>query len=440
MKKYKSVFIFLSFLLAACQSENNQFEIGTDLVKSRTEISMVDSFSVKLSTVKLDSIPTSAKSVALVGLMDDQSTGKTEANTYMNFDLPSGLSSITEEYIFDSVCIRLAFADYLIGDSTQLQNLEVYRLTERMNLRESDDEETYLFNTSSFPYEETPCGEISYYPITNTDSLVIRLDDAIGKEIMQLSLDDADEVANTDNFNSYLKGFIIKPTSNSGEAIVGFVADSVNLVLYTHQAELKTVYTELKATVSSDDTHFNQIITDRSGTYFEDLSTQQEELPSSATNNLSYIQGSAGVMTRIDFPTLNELFTLEDRILLRVELILRPADESFDFELPETLNFYETDKINQLGDQLTYESSSTTYSVAASLAYDELYHENSYYSVDLTSFFSEELSGNYYDTSHGLLITVPLTDFLTKADHLILKGENKSGYKPSLNLYFLTYE
>ena len=127
-------------------------------------------------------------------------------------------------------------------------------------------------------------------------------------------------------------------------------------------------------------------------------------------------------------------------MLLKAELILIPAVESFQHDVPATIDFYETDKINQLGDQLTVETDDSEASVQGTLVEDKLYPENSYYSVDITSFISSELSGNYYDTNNGLLVTVPMTDFLSKADHLILNGESAQEYQSKLNLYFLTYE
>lgn len=441
MKRYGYVLILLYLLLTGCQSEDNQFEIGVDLVKVKTEINMVDSFSVKLSTVKFDSIPTSGQSTGLFGYFDDQTTGSLQVNSYMNFDLSSSLSSITEDDIFDSICMRLKYADYNIGDSTQMQKLSIYQLADELTLRTTDDAETYLYNTSSFPHKETSIGQLNFYPHVNNGPLLVRLDDDFGKQLIQLSLDEADEVANTTNFQEFLKGFVIVPDEESGRAVIGYQSDSVLIRLYTHRVGLETDDLTYDFNVATD-THYNQIIPDRSGTPFASLSelTQREELPSTESNNLSVIQGSTGIMVRADFPTLNQLFALEDRILLKAELVLKPAIEAYSTDLPSTLNFYETDKANQLGDQLTYEVNSTTYSVAANLNLDELYHEQTNYTVDITSYLSDQLSGNYYNTDNGLLITVPITDFFSQADHLVLSGEKASDYKPKLNLYFLTYE
>jgi hypothetical protein len=225
--------------------------------------------------------------------------------------------------------------------------------------------------------------------------------------------------------------------------MIGFISDSTKLMLYTHtvgQYELEELATEFA--LSDNDTHFNQTIADRSGTYFENLSSspQRAELPSATTGDMCYIQGSAGVLVRIDFPTLNGIYLLEDRVLLKAELVLRPALPAFENDLPEVLHFYETDRFNQQGDQLTYTYDSEEYNVEAQLVLDPLYNENSYYKIDITSYISAELAGNYYDTNNGLLATLPLTDFLSTAGHLILTGESANDYQPKLNLYFLTYE
>lgn len=402
---------------------------------------MVDSFSVRMSTVKLDSIPTSATTVGLIGFFENSATGSVQANTYANFDLTSTISGISDEEVFDSITIQLFYSGYQVGDTTQLQKLQVYRLTNQLALREADDSKTYLYNTSSFPHENTSCGKLDYYPNDADGSIEIRLDDAIGQDIIQKVMDDADEVANNTNFNEYLKGFVIMPTYDSGRGIIGFSADSTQLTIYAHHMDFEKVEDTFAFTVSSDNTYYNQIITDRSGTPFESLSGQREELLSTSSGNLAYIEGSAGVVARIDFPSLNDIFKLENKILLKAELELRPADETYETELPTKLDFYKTDKVNRIGDQLTYTNSSgSSVSLEASLSLDELYHDNSSYTIDLTTFLSDELSGNYYDTNDGLIITVPLSDLLSTADLLILNGEKNKSNKPKLKLYFLTYE
>ena len=439
MKNYLILILFLASLLVSCQSDDSRFVIGEDLVSSKTEISMVDSFSVQLSTIKIDSIVTSGTSTLLTGHFKNETSGSVEFNSYFNFDLSSNLSDITDEAVFDSLTIQLYYDGYLIGDSLQLQTLQVYRLTEQLKLRINDDYETYLFNTSHFEQEETHCGQRGFYPVASQDTIQVRLDDSFGQELLRMIKEETDEVANNDNFIEWLKGFVLKRTAAGNPATLGFLSDSMKMVLYTHTVDFELQKLATEFPLSTGDTHFNQVLVDRAGTGFDNMPGQREKLPSQTAGDISLIQASAGVLVRLDFPTLNEIFTL-DRVLLKAELVLRPAITTFNNEMPAVLHFFKTERINQQGEQLTYTYDNTTYNTEAKLVEDVLYNENSYYVADITSFISSELAGYYYDINNGLLVSVPSADFLSKADHLILEGEKSARYQPKLNLYFLTYE
>ena len=125
-------------LLYACSNNESSFEIGEDLIKSKSEISMVDSFSIDLSTVLIDSIPTSGTSLALVGTYKNEYTGSLKASTYFNFDLGEDISDISNETVYDSITIVLTYEGYLMGDSTEKQSVEIYQLTEQLELQSDD--------------------------------------------------------------------------------------------------------------------------------------------------------------------------------------------------------------------------------------------------------------------------------------------------------------
>ncbi|WP_159517296.1 DUF4270 family protein [Sunxiuqinia indica] len=441
MKRATAVLFILTTLLTACEQDTESFNLGLDLVESKSEISVVDSFSVKLSTIKLDSIPTSGTDILLVGQLESETTGQFEVNGYFNFDRQSSLLALDEEAIFDSITIQLNYADYTKGDTAQMQSIAVFRLTQQIEFQENDYSEQYLFNTTSFPCETVPCGQHDFIYQSENDYIEFRLDDEFGKELVALAReDDAEEFINNDNFKEYLKGFVLKPGENAPQSVIGFSSDSVLINMYFHTVGLETTETTIQFTLADENSQFNGVKADREGTAFADLSSQREEMNSKATGDVSYIQGGAGIIVRVDFPSLNDIFALKDRVLLKAELILRPAPESYSGDMPEALDFYETDRVNQIGDQLTYTSNNAEYSLQAYLNEDELYNENSYYTVDISRFISSALAGAYYDTNNGLLVTVPYSDLLSKADQLILEGESSSRNNPTLNLYFLTFE
>jgi len=450
-------FILLISILAACSTDPGNFDIGADLVDVKSEVLMVDTFSVKLSTVKIDSIPTSSPDEAIVGKYENAQTGSLEVLHYFNVDLSSNLSSIKaddDEDIFDSITVRLNYSDYYMGDTTQTMELSLYRLTDQLDLIEDLNGYEYLYNINSFPYDPVPLGTYTFtpYPLLR-DTLEFRINDDLGKEIMDLVEDDAPEVETNEHFNDYLRGFVLRANPETSHAIIGFTPDSIRLKLYTHRAEevkVEKKYEFMLAGGTSttgaagDRTNFNQAVADRSATSYASLAEQRVELSSTSTNNLTYIQGTAGIVTRIDFPTLEQVF-MDKMSLFKAEVVfyIPPPTESGveDKQLPDALVFYETDRINQIGSGLTRTSGGQTVSVSAGLQLDEEFHNGSYYAADISTYLLNALSGYTYDTNNGLLLTLPLTDLYGNANTVILYGENASKkYQPKLNLYFLKYD
>lgn len=435
--------VFAMTVLAACNTDVGNFQIGEDLVEAKSRIVMVDNFSVNLSTVRLDSIATYTATQALVGKYENETIGTTEMQHYFNFDIGETAHLLTDKDIFDSITVKLSYSGYYFGDTTQMQNFQLYRLTEELSFLKNELSQAYLTNHSSFEYEPEPIGTLNFYPRPQTDSIEIRLNDDLGLELIDLFLAKSEDVSSNDKFNAYLKGFILKADPQS-KAVIGFNTSSsgIQLNLYTHRIELEKIELKYEFNLAAEGTQFNQSLSNRAGTDFAGLISQREELLSQQTGNLSYIQGTEAVVTRIDFPNLNDIYGLENHVLIKAELELKPSLLNETKKLPSTLNFYTSNKNNILGENLTASSSSgSSVSIPASLVKDLVYPENNYYIADITSWMQTELVNNFYDINNGLLITFPFADLRSNADLLILNGEkSSSNNKPKLNLYFLKYE
>jgi len=432
--------LVLGISLFSCDSK--KFDIGEDLIDAQSGITIIDTFRVKLSTVKLDSLPTSGTNQLLCGKYSTNLTGSTELIPYFNFDLGSQITSITEDDILDSITLELGYSGYYVGDTTQVQTFSLYRLTEYLDfVDDNNNSGDYIYNISSFPHEEIPLGRVSFYPRVSEDSIEFRIDNTLASELINLVLTDANET-DADKFNEYLKGFVLKSGSDS-RSILGFTGDTsgVKLNIYTRvigpgESQKKKYILPLAA----EGTRYNQAVSDRSNTAFAGLKIQDEEVPARNSGDRSFIAGSAGIVCRIDFPSLNDIFIYDDRVMIKAQLVLIPALENdMDF-LPDALVFYASNKHNVVGSNLVTSSGSQPVPVQATLNRDKLYPENNYYIADITTYLTNEFAGNYYDTKNGLLITVPFSDLRTRADLMILNGENLERYKPQLKLYFLKYE
>jgi hypothetical protein len=441
--------LVLGISMVFCDSK--KFDIGEDLIDTQSGITIIDTFQVRLSTIKLDSVPTSGTKQLLCGKHSTSVTGSTEIIPYFNFDLGDDLKRITQDDQFDSITLELGYTKYYVGDTTQIQQFSLYQLTDLLDYVKNKTSGDYIYNNSSFPHEDVPLGTVRFYPYVSEDSVEFRLDDTFGLDLINMVLNNSDDLESNARFNRYLRGFMLKSASDS-KSIIGFKGDTsgVKINIYTHiigpgESAKKNYIIPLASEVK---THYNQAVSDRSNTAFAGLSSQNEEITARNSGNRCFNEGSAGIISRIDFPSLNDVFLFDDRVMIKAQLLFYPSTENDIRHLPQTLSFYESDKHNTIGSQLTTSSGTQQAPVQASLkkrdSSKELYEDifNLYYAVDITEYLTAKFAGNYYNTQNGLLITIPYSDLQTSADLVILNGENNdlTTYRPQLQLYFLKYE
>jgi len=430
------ILLFSEWVITSCSSGSEDLDIGQDLLQIESTVLLVDTFSVNLSTVKLDSIPTSNVDEAMVGKYYNKHTGSLEMLHYFNVNKASGVTNIRyddETDIFDSLTVRMNYSHYYTGDTIQPFEMSLYRLTEELDYIDDGTLSDYIYNTNSFPYDSnTPLGSIKINvpkPVQK-DTLEFRIDDTIGKEIIKMVTENSITLESNDNFREYMKGFVLK-ASSSNSSILGFTQDSIRLKLYTHRKGLikKEKKYEFFPVIS-----YNQAIADRSGTSFNSLSEQKTEISSNLTDTLSYIQGSSGIVTRIDFPTMGESF-FEYMSLFKAQLILyipeAMASGIENDKLPSTITLYATGANNNL---------ITSSSITATLISNQEYNENAYYVADITDWLSSELIYDTYNTNDGLVITFPFSTLQKESDMVLFKGHDNKENTPKLNLFYLKYD
>lgn len=432
----RTIFYLTGMLfLLSCSNENNLLvSIGDNFINPQTTVALVDSFSVKMSTVLIDSIPTSATGVLMVGKYYDEQFGQVGSTGYFQLGFP-GTQVPDEDEIFDSLVVVLPYNGVSYGDTLLPQTIYVNRVLQDI---EPAEDEYYLYNTTSFKYSGFPLGALTFTPKPNFhDEIEIRLADELGKEFLDLMKDDGDEVNSDDDFIEYFKGLALV-SGEGNTSVLSFTADSLlKMILYTHliaEEKIEKSYTFSHLSL----THFNQITTDRSGTPIEYLETQRIEILSGDSGNKAFLQAGAGIVTRIDFPNIGRLLEIDYRnILYKAELVLKPYTNSYNqVDLPNELVLYETDKYNNLVTELVDDEGAT---VTAEFYYDEYYNKDTYYLFDVTSFISNELSDGYVNTDNGLIVIQPISQFQSSLNRVVFDARNNLSYRPVLNLYFILY-
>ncbi|QGY45658.1 DUF4270 family protein [Maribellus comscasis] len=430
--------LIILYLFISCTDENDLdlVSIGDNFISSQTHVVIVDSFSLKLSTFIIDSIPANSPDNLLVGRYSDALFGEVSSTSYFQVNAPT-YAGIDDDAIFDSLTLVLDYDGLSYGDTTKERTIFVHEVLEE--IEETDD--SYIYNTSKFKFNDVPLGSIKFTPEPNKDdSLEIRLDDNWGMTLMQMMKDNADEISTADDFLDYFKGVALVPGDEDASLLSFKSTDSlINIVLYTHLKGQTRTETSYRLPMYSAETCFNNVVADRTETFIGNLTTQKENISSAQTDNKSYIQAGTGIVTRLDFTGLEKIMELDTRnVLYKAELILRPApdsDEQIDF--PEELMLYTTDEYNRLTAEVQNDNDET---LLADFYFDDMYREDIHYTFDITDFIMDELSDSYFNPENGLIITFPSETFQSTGQRLVIDARSGDNYRPTLKLYFLMYE
>lgn len=424
--------VFLYPLLLTSCADENEFTMGDEFIESETNIRLIDTFSVKLSTVLLDSLPTSTVDTLLIGNYRDNIFGRVTCNSYFEIGLPDGTEVLDADY-YDSLTISLWYTGYSYGDTLNPMRISVYQLSEEIELRESG----YLYNCSSFAHEENPLATYTFEPRPNSkDSIEFKIRDEIGQLLFDMMRSEDDDISSETLFLQFFKGLVIKADTNYNASVVGFDTETghLKLTLYTHRIDETLQEIEYDFPVINTEQQFNQVDHDFSNSILNSYSFRGSAIPSTEMGDKAFAQGGTGIMTKIEFPTLDEFLLFEKSFLLRAELIIKPAKMSYNtFELPETIYLYNTDKHNEIG-SILYNSDDEV--LTPTFNFDELFYEETSYTYDLTNFIKSEMSDSYFDTEHGLIMTFAYEEYLCSLKRIVVEALDDAAM---LKIYYVTY-
>ena len=381
---------------AACSCTSQYMEIGNNWTEVNERVVMIDTCSVDISSIVLDSVKTSGGNAVYAGIRESSYWGRMALSSYLTFKLTEDFEdSSTPEYeekvIFDSLILYMVPDSTFCGDTLLPMTLQAFRLSETVEL--NDDEE--LYSHSEFGYDSTPIAEETFYPRPFRGRPVeIRLSDELGQEMLEMLVDGDESMEDDDSFREYFKGILLKgsePTSS----IMGFKGQDTLCMMKLYYSTQD--YAEHEGHVLDfhlDSTYlFTHVEADFSGTYLDGISG--EETSSTATGNMAFLSGMCGICTKIGFPYLNNLRGIWDHCsAASAELVVHPLPGSYCKQnyssLPSTLNLYIMDENNiSTGGAITGNDGETLQS--GSLTYDDMmFPENTYYTYDITDFINDQ--------------------------------------------------
>ena len=448
-KKLFSILLFTISVLfyASCTKPDIQF--GQEIVNlSNTQVVMVDTFTPKLSTVYIDSFITSAKGTGLTGGYTDPMFGKIAAQSFLELAPPaynkdnSGTNNSTyDNTIYDSLTLIIKLQKgYYYGDTTKPIQVNIHRLSQLIT---PPNNGTLLYNVNTTPVfsQALGTGTFTIYP-ARTDTIAIRLDDQLGKELYNKLKNSNDlDVQNSTNFLQYFNGIRISSPASSTLALG--LKDSLIMRLHYRKTGMFTTNQQSDFTISNTSHHYSNITIDRSGTALAGINSVNREIFSESTNNVSYLQAISGTMIKIQFPSLFQIGQLPNFVkLMNARLIIRPIQNSYlQYPLPPQLRLSVTSTAaNSIGNDLIYlASSGTSATQYGGLSIDYLNGVNTYYSYDLTNYIKALLKANtgYYPGNHdGLLLSPPSSAFETQFNRMIAGNKLNTLGKIELQIYY----
>jgi hypothetical protein len=429
-----SLFIIListTIFNSSC-SQTDKFTIGEDFVESQTNLQIIDTFQVGLSTVLLDSLTTSGTGVALVGDYKDKVFGSVKSSSYFELGFPS-YDAIADNAIYDSAVFIIGYSGYSYGDTTKLLSIGIHQLTENIVL----NDDGYLYNTSTFNSSLTTLGAKLFYPGPNSEDTLVRIEvNSFGEKLFRLFASSDLDVSSSETFLKYLKGFVITSNGADNNAILGFLADDSHIFLkiYYHIETEFPKAIEISIPFGTSGKQFNKIQYDFANTDLSEIKIKNNKASSAETGNKAFFQAMVGLMPKIQFPTLQDIFWDSKWKVLEAELIIEPEITSYDFfALPEQLYLYNTNNLNNLNSVLSDASGNA---IIASFSLDEIFKENTRYTFDITSFITGYLANKYFDPQNGLLVGIKGTELISTLQRLVIEGKNPP---VKLKLYYLSY-
>lgn len=440
MKKVIFLGLMALMFLLSCSDETLDVTISDKYVNTETDIVVIDTLSVAMSTVKLDSVPTSSSNnYMMCGSYTDDNFGDISATGYTELEIPSATPD--EDEVYDSIVVRLHYSGISYGDTLQPQTIKVHEVLEDIELPDEYDVDPYLYNKTKLKYDPVPLGSVTTTPRPNRDdTLRIRLSDEIGKEFMYYLRDDYDEIDDNDDFTDRFNGLAFVPGDENNSILSFGASDStIEVIVYTHENTFIKTENQYIFNYTSSVEHFQNIETDPTGTGLEAITEQRYGVSSGSLDDKAFLQGSTGYITRLDFPSLDRLFMLNTKnILYKVELILNVREGSYSSAetLPDELIMYSTGDRNKLEEALTDSEGST---LTSSFYYDKYYNE-AYYYFDITDYIYNEISDGYIEEDAGLLVLPSATELYGTLNNVVFDARSKEIYRPKLKLYYIFYE
>jgi hypothetical protein len=447
----------LSLLLvaAACSSTPGNIGIGLPSADANTGAYLVDTLTIRASTVLRDSIVTSGSNLLLVGRYRDPQLGTITAKSYVTMGL-GGNFTPDQAQVYDSLVLVLkpfavsaANPNARYGDTTKTQTLvEVHRLNSFVPSTQFGYASPKLTPMSS---RVQPVAvnekEIKRRARPSLNTIRVRLASAFGEELLRAGKSRL--LTSQEQLDALYPGLALQPGATDEAALVQFAANNSAsaLILYYHDPTDPS--TAINHSFSlSEGRHFYQAEADRSATAgLGALTTSLQQINSALTTQQTYIQGVLGLQTKLEIPYLNNLRSFGRNIVITSAVMTAQVPDNAlgtrtNMPPPTSLSLYRSNRNNQPialvqrtrldADPTATSSTTTTFDYRTNVANLAGINQAGY-QWSVLNYCQDVLDGVV--TNDGLLLntTTPATP-----ERVVLGGPNRANNKLQLRLYLIS--
>jgi hypothetical protein len=428
----------LSLVALAASCTNTVSDIGVGLPDANTDTGayLIDTLTVRASTVLRDSVPSSNSAYLFVGQYTDPLLGKLTARSAFRLGLPDAYAP-DPAAVFDSVTLILKPDAYRYGDTTKTQALvEVHRLRSPVSstqysftsprLTRMDYDSVNRLNYSANGGSLAPVGRAR----PNLRTLRLPLDRAFGRTL--LTMGQTGRLSTQDDLDAFLPGLVITPATNDEAAILRLSATATDagVNLYYHLPTDPTTVITSSFSLANGGRHYFQVRANRTAAAITNLpKTSLQAVSSTLTGERTVIEGAIGLQTRLEFPYLADLRQYGNNLTITNAQILASVPNSTltpFAPVPPALNISYTDANNH---PISTYQAGVTYNTGISTSTGI---EQGTYNWLVTSYIQAVLKNTI--PNNGLLLSSATPEVPTR---VILGGPRNVQNKLTLRVYFI---
>ncbi|MCF6364990.1 MAG: DUF4270 domain-containing protein [Bacteroidales bacterium] len=310
--------IFLS--VTSCETKT---DIGIDVLPEDDilDINIIDTTSIEVYTLLMDSMSTNNVGKLLFGEYIDPVFGYTKAGFVCQYGLVDD-PKYTSSYSIDKVVLTLTLDTVTpyYGNISGVHNIKLYRIPVIIY-----EDSTYFADYDPVDFlDGTIIGQKAVNLDTINRTIDIELTQAFADEFQSVP----DDISTNDDFKSFLKGIYVTSEiqDNDGTILKIDLREESVITVYSSLGAVKDTFI-VSADLSSN-VRFNMFEHDYSTTSFYSQIGDETSLQDS----VAYVQAMGGLRTKIIFPFIEQLNELGDIAIYRAQLVINTAPSSLTSE------------------------------------------------------------------------------------------------------------